>query len=232
MADFRAVVSVLPCSPTNKGKKNLCGCAEKANRQWAFVAFWLSWYVNIKTAAAFANWLAPKTDALFSLIYFFGSFCVYYIPHIYVIAQAMPHAIPQTHSVFYPHRFAEEIFQCLLYIGRSWNKVRQLWWPTFLQPNSTLFLMSGLRSKRVPATRSTWSCKVFSVLLMVNMPWYKRHFLLEFNTSELRMFWIPLKTHRSAKWINSKAGNNLGAPKDQFRQNKNEKRLIIFLSQA
>ena len=33
MADFRAVVSVLPCSPTNKGKKNLCGCAEKANRQ-------------------------------------------------------------------------------------------------------------------------------------------------------------------------------------------------------
>ena len=31
MADFRAVVSVLPCSPTNKGKKNLCGCAEKAN---------------------------------------------------------------------------------------------------------------------------------------------------------------------------------------------------------
>ena len=31
MADFRDVVSVLPCSPTNKGKKNLCGCAEKAN---------------------------------------------------------------------------------------------------------------------------------------------------------------------------------------------------------
>ena len=29
---------------------------------------------NIKTAAAFANWLAPKKDALFSLIYFFGSF--------------------------------------------------------------------------------------------------------------------------------------------------------------
>ena len=30
MADFRAVVLVLPCSPTNKAKKNLCGCAEKA----------------------------------------------------------------------------------------------------------------------------------------------------------------------------------------------------------
>ena len=100
MADFRAVVSVLPCSPTNKGKKNLCGCAEKANRQWAFVAFWLSSYVNIKTAAAFANWLAPKKDALFSIIYFFGSFCIYYIPHNYII----PQAIPQTHSASYPHR--------------------------------------------------------------------------------------------------------------------------------
>ena len=52
MADFLAVVSVLPCSPTNKSKKNLWGCAEKANLQWAFVAFWLSSYVNIKTAAA------------------------------------------------------------------------------------------------------------------------------------------------------------------------------------
>ena len=104
MADFRAVVSVLPCSPTNKGKKNLCGCAEKANRQWAFVAFWLSSYVNIKTAAAFADWLAPKKGALFSLIYFFGSFCIYYMPHNYVIPQAMPHVIPQTHSAFYPHR--------------------------------------------------------------------------------------------------------------------------------
>ena len=39
MADFCAVVSVLPCSPTNKGNKNICGCAEKANRQWAFVGF-------------------------------------------------------------------------------------------------------------------------------------------------------------------------------------------------
>ena len=29
MADFRDVVSVLPFSPTNEGKKNLCGCAKK-----------------------------------------------------------------------------------------------------------------------------------------------------------------------------------------------------------
>ena len=34
MADFRAVVSVLPCSPTNKGKKNLFGCAEKSNEPY------------------------------------------------------------------------------------------------------------------------------------------------------------------------------------------------------
>ena len=33
MADFRDAVSVLPCSPTNKGKKTLCGYAEKAKRQ-------------------------------------------------------------------------------------------------------------------------------------------------------------------------------------------------------
>ena len=104
MADFRAVVSVLPCSPTNKSKKNLLGCVEKVNRQRAFWALWLSSYVNIKTAAAFSNWLASKKGTLFSLIYFLGSFCIYYIPHNYVIPQAMPHDIPQTHSAFYPHR--------------------------------------------------------------------------------------------------------------------------------
>ena len=117
-ADFRAVVSKLPCRPTNKGK-NHCGCAEKANRQWAFVAFWLSSYVNIKTAAAFANWLAPKKGALFSLIYFFGSFCIYYIPHNYVIPQAMPHAIPQTHSSFYPHRTSWRKFAGAT--GKQWR---------------------------------------------------------------------------------------------------------------
>ena len=68
------------------------------------VAFWLSSYVNIKTVTTFADWLAPKKGALFSLIYFFGSFCIYCIPHNYVIPQTMPHAIPQAHSAFYPHR--------------------------------------------------------------------------------------------------------------------------------
>ena len=103
MVDFRDVVAVLPCNPTNKRRKNLCGCAEKANRQWAFLGFLLSSYVEPDTENAFANWLAPKKGALFSIIHFFGSFCVYYIPHNYVIPQAMPHAMPQTHSAFYPH---------------------------------------------------------------------------------------------------------------------------------
>ena len=40
----------------------------------------------------------------FSLIYFFAPISIFYIPHNYVIPQAMPHAIPQTHSAFYPHR--------------------------------------------------------------------------------------------------------------------------------
>ena len=44
-----------------------------------------------------------KTCALlFSLIYFFPPFSRFYIN--YVIPQAMPHAIRQTHSAFYPHR--------------------------------------------------------------------------------------------------------------------------------
>ena len=58
---------------------------------------------NLKKAAACAL-IGVKKDAIFSLIYFFESFCIYYILHNYVILQAMPHAIPQTHSVFYPHR--------------------------------------------------------------------------------------------------------------------------------
>ena len=40
----------------------------------------------------------------FSLIYFFAPFSIFYIPHNYVILQAMPHAIPPTQSAFYPHR--------------------------------------------------------------------------------------------------------------------------------
>ena len=41
---------------------------------------------------------------LFCLIYFFTPFSISYIPHNYVIPQAMPHAIPQIRSAFYPHR--------------------------------------------------------------------------------------------------------------------------------
>ena len=38
------------------------------------------------------------------LIYFFESFCKYRILHNYAMPQVMPHAIPQTHAAFYPHR--------------------------------------------------------------------------------------------------------------------------------
>ena len=74
--------------------------------QWHFVTFFFFIIAfvcparNIKTAAAFANWLAPKKGALLSLIYFFGSFCVYDIPHNCVIPQAMPQATPQTRAAF------------------------------------------------------------------------------------------------------------------------------------
>ena len=33
---------------------------------------------------------------------------IYYSPHNYVIPQAIPHAIPQTRSAFYPHRFLRQ----------------------------------------------------------------------------------------------------------------------------
>ena len=57
---------------------------------------------------AHSNWRQKRigNDARmpFSLIYFFAPISIFYIPHNYVIPQAMPHAIPQTHSAFYPHR--------------------------------------------------------------------------------------------------------------------------------
>ena len=37
-------------------------------------------------------------------IYFFAPFSINKIPHNDVFPQAMPHAIPQTHSAFYPLR--------------------------------------------------------------------------------------------------------------------------------
>ena len=59
-------------------------------------------------AVVHSNWRQKRrgNDARmpFSLIYFFAPVSIFYILHNYVIPQAMPHAIPQTHSVFYPHR--------------------------------------------------------------------------------------------------------------------------------
>ena len=41
MADFLDVVSVLPCNPTNKGKKNLCVCAKRLidRENWSRIPF-------------------------------------------------------------------------------------------------------------------------------------------------------------------------------------------------
>jgi len=46
------------------------------------------------------HWLAPIKGQPFSLIYFLESFCIDYLSHNFLIQQVMPHAIPQTHSVF------------------------------------------------------------------------------------------------------------------------------------
>ena len=50
------------------------------------------------------NRLLKKDAADFLFNLFLYAISIYYIPHNYVIRQAMPHAILQTHSALYPHR--------------------------------------------------------------------------------------------------------------------------------
>ena len=70
---------------------------------------WFEPAVRNGPAKRWLNQIGAKKKArkqarmLSCLIYFFGPFSIYYILHDYVIPQAMPHAIPQTHSSFYPH---------------------------------------------------------------------------------------------------------------------------------
>ena len=53
---------------------------------------------------------AAETRECFPVeFFFFAPFSINYIPHNYVIPQAMPHAIPQTHSACYPHRFLRRL---------------------------------------------------------------------------------------------------------------------------
>ena len=103
-ADFCDVVSVLPCSPTNKGKQNIFDIVRKKliDREKSRSPSWLldchrCWARNIKKAAAY-EFIGVKKGRIFSLIFFFESFCLYYIPHNNVIQQAMPQAIPQINS--------------------------------------------------------------------------------------------------------------------------------------
>ena len=106
---FRDVVSVLPAVLLIRASKILVA-VQKANRPWEIRESFLALIVIVVEPAIkkrlLVNWLASKKGAIFSLIYFFKSFCIYYIPPNYVIPQAMPHAIPQAHSPFYPHRFS------------------------------------------------------------------------------------------------------------------------------
>ena len=51
--------------------------------------------------------ISAKTGRALQLIYFFKSFRISRISHNYAIPRAMPHAIPQTLSAFYPHRSAQ-----------------------------------------------------------------------------------------------------------------------------
>ena len=86
--------------------KKLIDREKSRSLSWLFY-FHRSRARNTKEAAD-RELIGAKKGAIFGLIYFFKSFCIYYIPHNYVIPQAMPHAIPQTHSPFYPHRMFTE----------------------------------------------------------------------------------------------------------------------------
>ena len=48
------------------------------------------------------------------LIYFFESFCIYYIPHNYVIPQGMPHALPHRYPFFLPSPLNVVLFPLLI----------------------------------------------------------------------------------------------------------------------
>ena len=62
--------------------------------------------------------IGVKKGAIFTLIYFFESICLYYIP------QAMPQAMPQTHFPFHPHRLIVWIRQKLSK-HQSYHKVKR-----------------------------------------------------------------------------------------------------------
>ena len=64
------------------------------------------------------------------IIYCFRPFSIYYIPHNYVIPQAMPHAIPQTRPVCYPHRCIRQLCPTLFLGVLGWvnpELYRELW---------------------------------------------------------------------------------------------------------
>ena len=84
-------------------------------------------------AIAPSNWRPKRrgrdTRMLFSLIHFFESLCINDTPHNYVIPQAMPHAIPQTYSVFYAHRFPplNDVWETSAEIPYWWRVTTQIW---------------------------------------------------------------------------------------------------------
>ena len=106
---FRDLVSVLPAVLLIRASKILVA-VQKGNRPWEIRESFLALIVIVVEPAIkkrlLVNWLASKKGAIFTLIYFFKSFCIYYNPPNYVIPQAMPHAVPQAHPPFYPHRFS------------------------------------------------------------------------------------------------------------------------------
>ena len=101
--------------PTPRGRNLLVALAQYTVTHFRSSSTKLSsrFLSSLLKKAAACELIGPKKGAIFSLIYFLETFCIYYIPHNHVSRQAMPHAILQTHSAFYPHRLIVWIRQKL-----------------------------------------------------------------------------------------------------------------------
>ena len=150
---------------------------------------------NIKKRL-FVSWLAPKKGVIFSFIYFFKSFCIYYIPHNYVIPQAMPHAIPQTHSTSYPHRC-----QAGLRTGRAINLSRISSWRPLLCSffsSSSFWVLCGVNKSNClkPFVGKRWSewKSEFQIEFNIKLNWFIHERFA--NLSNHFQFLVPTSVKR------------------------------------
>ena len=120
---------------------------------------------------AHSNWHKKRRgkDAVMfcRLIYFFAPFSVFYIPHNYVILQAMPLGIPQIHSAFYPNHTWYTL------ISRNWKELATMSCNIIIITIFKIFRTKKLKSKYVKCTwwiwkwiwKRIWKRRIFQLIL-------------------------------------------------------------------